>query len=289
MNEFLNGISNREFAILFWGFVFFGVLLILSKNFKGLFHIIKHIFSKILIYYYIFISFYISLIYVLISKTIFWENYLMKDFVFWCIGFALISLFNSEEINSNDKVFKKFKNIFSLTILTDFFINFFNFKLGWELVLIPILSLIGILKVYTDINLDKNGYKEVNRFLNNFLSLIGIFLLAYCIYNLYINFDEISNKKTINTFLLPVILSVLYYPMIIFFACSHKYQKLFFVLNSSRYIDKIRIRKIKIAVFIYGNLNLDKLEKIKKWDKYELQNNSNIFKYISQLTKKNNT
>ncbi len=156
MNEFLNSISSREIAILIWGFIFFGVLLILSKNYKGLINIIKLLFSKILIYCYIFIGLYIFLIFYLIKKTIFWDSFLIKDFIFWCVGFALVSLFNSNNINSNAKAFTKFKNIFSLTVFTDFFLNFFTFELGWEMIFIPVVSLIGILQVYTDHYLEKD-------------------------------------------------------------------------------------------------------------------------------------
>lgn len=283
MNEFLNSISPREIAILIWGFIFFGVLLILSKNYKGLINIIKLLFSKILIYCYIFIGLYISLIYYLIKKTIFWDSFLIKDFIFWCVGFALVSLFNSNNINSNTKAFTKFKNIFSLTVFTDFFINFFTFELGWEMIFIPVVSLIGILKVYTDHYLEKDGYLQVNKILNKLFSMIGVFIFIYCLYRLYFNYNEITNNKTIKSFLLPVILSVLYFPVIIFFACLHQYENLFQILNSSLYINKMRKIKIKIAIIFFGNFNIDKLNKIKNWDKFQLQNNSNIFNYINSL------
>jgi hypothetical protein len=283
MNEFLNSISPREIAILIWGFIFFVVLLILSKNYKGLINIIKLLFSKILIYCYIFIGLYISLIYYLIKKTIFWDSFLIKDFIFWCVGFALVSLFNSNNINSNAKAFTKFKNIFSLTVFTDFFINFFTFELGWEMIFIPVVSLIGILKVYTDHYLEKDGYLQVNKVLKKMFSMIGVFIFIYCLYRLYFNYNEITNNKTIKSFLLPVILSVLYFPVMIFFACLHQYENLFQILNSSLYINKMRKIKIKIAIIFFGNFNIDKLNKIKNWDKFQLQNNSNIFNYISSL------
>jgi len=285
MNEFLNSISPREIAILIWGFIFFGVLLILSKNYKGLINIIKLLFSKILIYCYIFIGLYISLIYYIINKTIFWDGFLIKDFILWCVSFALISLFNSNSIDSNTKAFTKFKNIFSLTVFTDFFINFFTFELGWEMIFIPVVSLIGILKVYTDHYLEKDGYLQVNKILKKLFSMIGVIILIFCLYRLYYNYNEIINNKTIKSFLLPVILSVLYFPVLLFFGCLHKYENLFNILRFSKFISSKRKRKIKIAIFIYGNINIDKLSRIEKFDKNELQNNSNLFNYISSLTK----
>ena len=59
MNEFLNSISTREISLLFWGFLFLGIILVLSKGYKDLGFLIKLIFSKILIYCYIFIGLYI--------------------------------------------------------------------------------------------------------------------------------------------------------------------------------------------------------------------------------------
>jgi hypothetical protein len=285
MNEFLNSISTREIAILFWGVLSFGILLYLSKDYKGFGNIIKLLFSKILIYWYIFIGTYISLLYFLIKKTFFWESYLIKDFVLWSMGFALISFFNSNKVNSNLKAFSTFKSIFSITIFTDFFINFFTFDLGWELVLIPIVTLIGVLKIYTDLYLEKEGYAQTNNFLNKLLAAIGLFLFCYCIHQLYYNYSEILDNKTIKSFLLPVILSIVYFPIIVFFGCIHKYENLFNILNGSMFIHYKRKRKIKMAIIIYGNFNIDKLNRIKNWDKNELKDNSNIFLYINSLAK----
>lgn len=284
MNEFLNSISTREISLLFWGFLFLGTILVLSKGYKDLGYLIKLIFSKILIYCYIFIGLYISLIYFLLKKTIFWDSYLIKDFVLWCIGFALVSLFNSNSVNSNLKAFTKFKNIFSLTIFADFFINFFTFELWWELIFIPIVSFIGILKIFTDLNIEKEGYSRVNKFLKELLSIVGIFLFAYCSYRLYYNYNEIIDNKSVKSFLLPVILSVLYFPVILFLASFHKYQTLFNILNRSLFISYKRKREIKTAVILYGNINIDKLNKIESWDKNELKNNANIFDYIKFIS-----
>ncbi len=285
MNEFLNSISTREISLLFWGFVFLGTLLVLSKGYKDLGYLIKLIFSKILIYCYIFIGLYISFIYFLIKKTIFWDSYLIKDFVLWCIGFALVSLFNSNSINSNLKAFTKFKDIFSITIFADFIINFFTFELLWELIFIPIVSFIGILKFFTDLNIEKEGYFRVNKFLKELLSIIGLFLLSYCAYRLYYNYNEIVDNKSVKSFLLPVILSVLYFPVIIFLASFHKYQTLFNILNMSLFISYKRKREIKIAIILYGNINIDKLNKIENWDKNDLKNTNNIYKYVRSISK----
>jgi hypothetical protein len=284
MNEFFNSISTREISLLFWGFLFLGTILVLSKGYKDLGYLIKLIFSKILIYCYIFIGLYISLIYFLLKKTIFWDSYLIKDFVLWCIGFALVSLFNSNSVNSNLRAFTKFKNIFSLTIFADFFINFFTFELWWELIFIPIVSFIGILKIFTDLNIEKEGYSRVNKFLKELLSIIGIFLFAYCSYRLYYNYNEIIDNKSVKSFLLPVILSVLYFPVILFLASFHRYQTLFNILNRSLFISYKRKREIKTAVILYGNINIDKLNKIESWDKNELKNNTNIFDYIKFIS-----
>jgi len=51
------------------------------------------------------------------------------------------------------------------------------------------------------------------------------------------------------------------------------------------FIHYKRKRKIKMAIIIYGNFNIDKLNRIKNWDKNELKDNSNIFLYINSLAK----
>ncbi len=285
--EILNSLSNREIATLFWMIVIFTVLIYFSKSSKAFLAVIKAFFAKKLMYCYIVIAVYLFLMIQILNKTIFWETYLFKDFTIWLVGFAMVSFFSINKINTNSELIKRFLKIFSATIIIDFIINFFTFNLGWELIIIPVVSFIAILQYFAEINKEKPGYEKVSSFLKWVLTIIGFYLLGYIIHKLYHNYNEILKINNLKSFLLPVILSVLYFPIFLLFASIMKYENIFNEINRYRFLENNRKLKIKLAILMYGNLNLDKLDRIRNWDKKELKDSSDIFKYLKSVVKKN--
>src|SRR5690606_24324771 len=138
-------------------------------------------------------------------------------------------------------------------------------------------------QVFTQYNLDKEGYLQVNKILKFILSVSGFALFFYCVYSLTFNYKDFLSDNSLKTFLLPVILSILYFPVIVFYAAFHKIDNIFREINRYQFIDNTRKGKIKLATIIYGNINLNKLTRIRRWDKKEKQSNENIFNYIKIL------
>ncbi len=129
----------------------------------------------------------------------------------------------------------------------------------------------------------KGDYSSVNNFLKSILSISGFALFFYCIYRLTFSYKDFLSNDSLKTFLLPVILSVLYFPLIAFYSAYHKYENIFREVDRYQFIDQKRKRNIKLATIIYGNLNLDKLTRIRRWDKKEIQSNGDVFGYIRHL------
>lgn len=284
--EILNSFSNREIATLLWLVVIFSVLIFISKSSKAFFNLIKAFFNRKLVYCYIIIGGYLFLVIQILNKTIFWEAYLFKDFAIWLVGFAMVSFFTINKIKTNSELVKQFLKIFSATIIFDFIINFFTFALGWELIIIPVVSFIAILQYFAESNKEKPGYEKVSSFLKWVLTIVGFSILGYVINKLYHNYNEIITINNVKSFLIPVILSVLYFPIILLFASVMKYENIFQEINRYRFLDKKRKLKIKLTIIICGNLNLDKLDRLRYWDKKELKDSSNIFKYLNSVISK---
>lgn len=283
MIEFFYSFSNREISIAIWFVIIFGGLIILSKSFKLVGSFIKTLFSMNLIPLYLVLISYFTLILYLLKQTILWEENLWKDFIIWCIAFGFYSFFITNKIQTNKGLFGHFLKIFSLTIFVDFFLNYFTFSLVWEIVIIPFLTFIGVLQIFTQYHLERAGYLQVNKILKFILSISGFALFFYCIYRLTFSYKDFLSNDSLKTFLLPVILSVLYFPLIAFYSAYHKYENIFREVDRYQFIDQKRKRNIKLATIIYGNLNLDKLTRIRRWDKKEIQSNGDIFHYIRKL------
>lgn len=283
MTDFLNSFSNREIAIAFWLVVIFVWFLFKVNNFKSFVSLIKVFFAKKLVFHYMVIIIYLILILNLLKKTVLWEDFFIKDFLLWCIGFGFYSFFTSTKIQCNKHLYNNFFKVFSITIFVDFFLNYFTFSLGWELIIIPILSFFAIIEIYTKMNLDKEGYKQLNKVSKFVLSIAGFGIFFYCIYQLFFEYEELLSNSSLKGFLLPVILSVLYFPLLAFYPALLKVDNIFMEVNRYKFIDSKRKWKIKIATIIFGNFNLDKLTRIRKWDKREIQSNDKIFDYIRKL------
>ena len=120
------------------------------------------------------------------------------------------------------------------------------------------------------------------------LSISGFIVFFYVIYNLAQSYESlltISNVKSI--FLFPFF-TLVFLPVLYFIVVYMKYEDVFINLRRYKFIDEKRKKKIKTAIIIYGNLNLSRLDKAKKviiFNKRELQNETNIYKYIkSEIT-----
>lgn len=284
MNNFLNSFSTREISIAIWFIIIFVGLIILSKSYKSFGLVVKAFFAKQLIPHYLVIIGYFTLVLYLLKQTILWEENLLKDFIIWCVAFGFYSFFITNKIHTNKDLFRQFWKIFSITIFVDFFLNYFTFSLVWEIILIPVLSFIAILQFFTEYHMQKKGdYSRVNNFLKSILSISGFALFFYCVYRLTLHYKDFLSDNSLKTFLLPVILSILYFPVIAFYAAFHKIDNIFKEINRYQFIDSTRKRKIKLATTIYGNINLDKLTRIRRWDKREIQSNDDIFEYVRQL------
>lgn len=88
------------------------------------------------------------------------------------------------------------------------------------------------------------------------------------------------------SFVLPLLFSILFIPVIYLIVLREKYKSLLHEINRYNFLNKSRKRKIKIGIFRHGNINLDKLTLIRSWDKTELQDNPKIFNYINILSKR---
>src|SRR5690606_34228123 len=178
MTEFYKLLSNREISILIWSFVIFAVLIISSKgSFGKLLDVIKALFSKKFITFYITFLVYFFLIIFLLNKLSIWELGLYKDFIYWFLTTGIVLFFNSNNLNTIKDFVKVILTATSLTIILEFIVGFYNFSLIWELILIPIVTLISLLSLVAEMKKDDPNTKVVANILKGILTIIGFGIL----------------------------------------------------------------------------------------------------------------
>lgn|SRR5690606_39241670 len=286
MIEFFNLLSNREISILVWLLLTFILLTASSKGSFGKFLLVlKALFSKKIIPFYIGIGIYFALIVTLFNKFGVWEFSLYKDFIYWFLTTGMILFFSVSDLNSYSDFIKIILTATSLTIILEFIIGFYNFSLIWELILIPTLTFISLLTFVAELKKEDSNSKLVVTFLKNVLAILGFGFLIYGIYQLTGNYNEFFTLSNLKSFLLPPIFTLLFLPFIYYVVLYVKYERVFGNLRRYKFLTDKRKRKIRFAILRYANINLYGIERANKvvlFKKRELQDEIDIKSFLSK-------
>lgn len=289
MIEFYNLLSNREISILIWSFVICAVLIISSKgSFGKLLDVIKALFSKKFIPFYITFLVYFFIIILLLNKFSIWEFSLYKDFIYWFLTTGIVLFFNANNLNTIKDFVKVILTATSLTIILEFIVGFYNFSLIWELILIPIVTFISLLSLVAEMKKDDPNTKVVANILKGILTIIGFGILIYGIYQLITNYTDFFTLSNLKSFLLPPIFTILFLPLIYFTVLYIKYERAFMNLRRYKFLSEDRKKKIRISILKYANINFNYIENANKiivFKKKELQNETDIKSYLRKNVK----
>jgi len=247
--------------------------------------VLKALFSKKIIPFYIGIGIYFALIVTLFNKFGVWEFSLYKDFIYWFLTTGMILFFSVSDLNSYSDFIKIILTATSLTIILEFIIGFYNFSLIWELILIPTLTFISLLTFVAELKKEDSNSKLVVTFLKNVLAILGFGFLIYGIYQLTGNYNEFFTLSNLKSFLLPPIFTLLFLPFIYYVVLYVKYERVFGNLRRYKFLTDKRKRKIRFAILRYANINLYGIERANKvvlFKKRELQDEIDIKSFLSK-------
>lgn len=252
--------STREIALFIWIIVF--VLLIslrqsVRKSIGGLF---KALFSKHLFRVFLILTTYILLTLYLLNLIGLWDKSLTKDTTFWFFTVAMVTFFKVNEA----KDFRFFKEIIidsiKWIVVIEFLINFYTFGLWTELILVPIIVFISIIQAYSQT--DKK-YEPVEKLFRTIISIIGLMLLVYIIYETVVEFQKTFTIQNLKSLLHPVIMTFLFLPFAYMLALYMTYEVLFIRVDFLAR-DKKVARRIKRQIILTANLNIERLNRISK-------------------------
>lgn len=287
--QFFKLLSNREISILIWIGLFFGCLIISSKDGFGKFmDVIKSLFSKHFIPFYIVFGLYFTIIIVALNRISIWEFSLYKDFIYWLLTTGIALFFTANNLQSYRDFTKVISTAISGTIILEFIIGFYNFSLVWELILIPIVTFILFISLVPEMKKDDRNNKLTTEFLKNLLSIIGAGILVYGVYKLIASYNDFFTLTNLKSFLLPPIFTLIFLPLIYFTVLYMKYEKVFTNLNRYKFLSNTRKRKIKYSIIKYANIRFKRIEKSNKmilFNKRELHNETDIKSYIRKTIK----
>ena len=233
-----NIFNNREIASAIWLLVF-AIWAITKSGVRAAFRNLIRSFLKwqILVPLLAMIV-YIALMVWGLSATGFWDASAIKITVLWVFGSALIMLFLANEAQKREGFFRKaILNNLTLIAVLEFVSNVYTFSLWIELLLVPSLTLIVMLKTVAEFRVKvessyvESSYKVVDSLLGYVLAFIGLGLLSLTICQVINYPDRFLTIYNLRDFSLPVVLSILYLPFIYAWALFLTYDTLFRCIN----------------------------------------------------------
>lgn len=254
--------STREIAIVFWSLIFASLMLINKEIRKSIVDIIKIIFSKNIITPFIIILMYLKILMLLfIFKLKIGEYIDLKEILLWVLfsGVPLCYGVVNKEPNK-DYIKEIIKDNIKFILLLEFIIGTFTFPLKIELIIVPVFTFLFLLEIVSDM---KEEYKDVNKLISYILSISG-FTILYKSFSLAIqNYRELNSIESLVTIVTPIILTILYIPLIFIFRIYFNHNNILYRLKTKmKFRFKVINNKISNKQSCKYDYEIEKVEDI---------------------------
>ncbi|HIH6790324.1 TPA: hypothetical protein ACYRT0_004773, partial [Escherichia coli] len=230
------------------------------------------------------ICFYMIFVIYWLSRFGLWNYEQLKNTIFWCVSVAFMSLFKISQIKK-DRNFIKNEIFAQLKILAiiQFIISVYSFSLWFEIILVPILTIIGLI---FNISKKDEKYIQAKKTLECCLILFGIASIGFTSYMLITNFSEFGRIKTVYDFFTPPLLSLCYIPLLLFMIIYSSYEDVFNHLNIA-IKNRFHRYTAKFYAVVLFNFHINLLE---RWShqvsKVQIESHAdliNTFKHILKV------
>lgn len=162
-----------------------------------------------------------------------WEVSQLKPTMIWAFSIALLSTLRAHKITDDPDYFKRaVRDNINLVVVLEFILGFYTFPLAGELVLVPVITVLGAVKVFAE---KKEEYRPAEKFLDGLFVVFGIFVVGNAVFKLWIGFDAFASMQTLRDFYTPPLLSFLFLPFLFALSVFLAYERVFRKLkNHSR-------------------------------------------------------
>lgn len=254
--------NSREIAIGIWLLIILTVMLVVKSLRRIWINFLKDILpvlfdKKLVVFFIVFITF-LVLVIQLLKWTTFWDGTQLKDSIFWVI-FVELPLFAKAIEKAKDSRF--FSNLvvdnLKFIVLFEFFIDFWTFDLFIELIMIPATVVVSLLCTVAS---REKKHKPAKTFFDVLLAVWGIIVIIHAITSTVQQPDVFFNWDTLKSFVLPILLLVLNFPIVYGLALYSGYEQLFIKIKNGAK-DKW---KMKLQLLRFAGLSLSRVSAIRR-------------------------
>lgn len=214
--------SNRELAIAIWLLVAIIWTLSQRKIRESLFHVIRAFFAWKLAISYVLMFSYITLMLVSLNALGIWQLTYFPNTILWVLCIAFVMLFEFSKANDLNFFKNAIKDNLKILIVLEFLVNLYVFDLWVELLLVPILVILGGMIAIAETD---QKYATVKTLLNYIMAFVGLCLTSYALYMVSVDFKHFATLENFKGFYLPILLTIMFLPFI--YSLYASYENLF--------------------------------------------------------------
>lgn len=146
-----------------------------------------------------------------LSKIGIWNASQLKNTVLWFLTVGVVSLSHINDKSKINYLKETLKDVVSITAALQFLFGIYSFSLVTELILLPVLVLIGCMNAIAK---QKEYFQHLAGVLQNLILYGNLFLICYTLFKIVTDFKSFANTGTFTDFLVPALLSILFLPML---------------------------------------------------------------------------
>lgn len=257
MIEYINFLSNREKALLVWILIALIAMMFGKEIRKSIMGVFKALFVKQILTVLGLFGMYVFAVVSFLKVVGFWDTSLLKDTILWVLG-AFAIMFKLDKAKDRNHFTDLIKDSIKWVMIFEFLVAFYTFSFRTEMILIPVLVFTGMLQTVASFD---PKHKQVEELLKKFASLVGFVIIGYVLFKTYHQYKDLLSIGQLKTFLLPIVLTLLFLPFVYGLAIYMVYESIFtrlpFIIKDKKLRDKTKNIIIKIA-----NIDITKLKNI---------------------------
>lgn len=282
--------STREVASSIYLIIRFVWLISKKDGTKKLIALLKTVFKAIFIVPVLCLSGYAALLVYGLQFLPFWDWILLKDVILWVLFVATPICFRAGTRKNKDYPFRKMiaDNFLGSAVL-EFFIGAFTFSFITEIVILPIFTVITILKDYDSKN---PKHKPYQKFYDGIAAVAGLILIIFTIKEAVTTITTDGIITLLMSFFIPVIFSVAYLPVVYMLAVTAKYNDLFVRFYIRNNFSKDGLSRKKKCVFCVCGISYKKIQKFEQayYHQYitticSANDDNSFFEFVENLKK----
>lgn len=273
-------LTNRELASIIW-LAIFALAICSYRNVRiALLQVLKAFLARSIVLAFAALLVWITLTVELLTLIGVWHSDDMKITLQWVITFALALFFKANQAGEEAGFYKAaIKEAAGFTVLVLFVIDFHNFNIWLELLLVPTVTVMALMQVFST---TKQEFASARWLLTWVMAIVGIVYLIYGVREVFESPSAFFTFAMFREFLDPLLLSLLLLPFIYLLSTYLQYESAMALLQwnvKDRYLR--RFAKLDFFLSIGPRVKL-----LRDWLRFapEMTNTDDVHRSIQDFS-----